>query len=375
MTNEERLAKVQAIEYRDRHLLLSIGAVLALVLVMGIGYFGSSFIHARIEAARIRAEEAARAAALPGVDALTTQSLAVISKTNIVTQITSSRVEEAKLQAQKEAEEALLASQVPDGYAFMEYDQEQIHKGELQLINKDHEYFFLESDLLSLLYDQIGGNYYLGSFNLQLTKNTADHLHQMLAGYYEATGDENILVLSGYRSKEESDEIYSNESENISSEYADSFTMQGGFSEHHSGMAVDIGNFTTGSYIHAYEDNVSWFYDHAHEYGFILRYPENKQSVTGIAYEDWHFRYLGEAVASDIYKKKLCLEEWIENIHEYSVHDPYLITLDDGSVYEAYYVPGDQLSENGLINVPVPEGREYTVSGDNEEGIIVVSKR
>ena len=55
MTNEERLAKVQAIEYRDRHLLLSIGAVLALVLVMGIGYFGSSFIHARIEAARIQA--------------------------------------------------------------------------------------------------------------------------------------------------------------------------------------------------------------------------------------------------------------------------------------------------------------------------------
>ena len=47
------------------------------------------------------------------------------------------------------------------------------------------------------LYDQIGGNYYLGSFSLQLTKNTADHLHQMLAGYYEATGDENILVLSG----------------------------------------------------------------------------------------------------------------------------------------------------------------------------------
>ncbi|MBQ7058495.1 MAG: M15 family metallopeptidase [Firmicutes bacterium] len=375
MTNEERLAQVQAIEYRERHMLLSLGAVIILVLVVGIGYFGSSFIKQRIEAARIRAEEEARAAARPGIDALTHQSLAISSQTNIISQITTTRVEEAKQRAQQEAEEALLASQCPDGYAFMEYDLDQIHKGELQLINKDHEYYFLESDLLSLLYDQIGGNYYLGSFNLQLTKNTADHLHQMLAGYYEATGDENILVLSGYRSKEESDDLYSEESQNIGSEYADSYTMQGGFSEHHSGMAVDIGNFSTGSYIHEYEDNVPWFFEHACEYGFILRYPESKQSVTGIAYEDWHFRYLGVPVATDIYNKKLCLEEWIENIHEYSVRDPYLITLDDGSVYEAYYVPGTQLSENGLLNVPVPEGREFTVSGDNVDGVIVVSQR
>ena len=375
MTNEERLAQVQAIEYRDRHMLISFGALLVLVLVVAIGYFGRSYIERRIEEARIRAEEAARLATGPGIGALTTQSLSITSKTNIITQITSSKVEEAKLRAQQEAEEALLASQVPDGYAYMEYELDQVHKGELQLINKDHEYYFLESDLLSLLYDQIGGNYYLGSFNLQLTKNTADHLHQMLAGYYEATGDENILILSGYRSREESDEIYSSESENIGQEYADSFTMQGGFSEHHSGMAVDIGNFTTGSYIREYEDNIPWFYEHAHEYGFILRYPENKQSVTGIAFEDWHFRYLGIPVASDIYQKKLCLEEWITNIREYSVRDPYLISLADGSVYEVYYVPDTQLSENGLVNVPVPEGREYTISGDNEAGVIVVSKR
>ena len=375
MTNEERLAQVQSMEYRERRLLLSLGAVLILVLVVGIGYFGSRFVHDRIEAARIQAEKEAREAVKPAISALTAQTITITSQTNVVYQISANKVEEAKRKAQEEAEAALLASQCPDGYAFREYDLDQIHKGELQLINKHYEYYFLESDLLSLLYDQIGGNYYLGSFNIQLTKNTADNLHRMLGAYYEATGDENILIVSGYRSKEESDAIYSDDSAAGGTEYADSYTMQGGYSEHHSGLAVDIGNFTTGSYIREYEDNVPWFYEHAHEYGFILRYLESKQAITEIAYEDWHFRYVGIPVATDIYQKKLCLEEWIDNIRSYSVHDPYLITLDDGSVYEAYFVPGDQLSENGLINVPVPEGREYTVSGNNVDGLIVVSKR
>ena len=55
-----------------------------------------------------------------------------------------------------------------------------------------------------------------------------------------------------------------------------------------------------------------WMKDNAHNYGFILRYPENKEKITGFKYEPWHYRYVGEEVAKIIYENKLTLEEYYE---------------------------------------------------------------
>lgn len=81
-----------------------------------------------------------------------------------------------------------------------------------------------------------------------------------------------------------------------------------GTSEHNSGLAVDIG-CANGEFEGSAEE--AWLLAHAHEYGFILRYPADKVSITGFAHEPWHFRYVGKEQAKLIYESGLCLEEYL----------------------------------------------------------------
>lgn len=81
-----------------------------------------------------------------------------------------------------------------------------------------------------------------------------------------------------------------------------------GYSEHQTGLAMDInadGVNSTG------EEVYTWLKEHAWEYGFILRYPDGKTDITGTDYEPWHYRYVGKDAAKEIYKKGLCLEEYL----------------------------------------------------------------
>ena len=87
-----------------------------------------------------------------------------------------------------------------------------------------------------------------------------------------------------------------------------------GRSEHHTGLAVDL---VANDYQALDKGQVNtpenkWLNEHAHKYGFILRYPDNKQEVTGILYESWHFRYVGEEAALFMRENQLCLEEFLD---------------------------------------------------------------
>ena len=81
-----------------------------------------------------------------------------------------------------------------------------------------------------------------------------------------------------------------------------------GTSEHNSGLAVDISN-ASGYFVGSAEE--TWLLEHAHEYGFILRYPEEKEAITGFDHEPWHFRYVGKEQAALIKESGLCLEEYL----------------------------------------------------------------
>ena len=76
-----------------------------------------------------------------------------------------------------------------------------------------------------------------------------------------------------------------------------------GTSEHHLGLAADIG----GS-----EDMYAWMQQHSWEYGFVVRYPDGKTDYTGIIYEPWHVRYVGLELAQELYTLNLCMEEYME---------------------------------------------------------------
>ena len=116
-----------------------------------------------------------------------------------------------------------------------------------------------------------------------------------------AAGEENGLrcvFYTAYRSVQRQNELFA----------AGKTEIPGKASEHNSGLAVDIGSLE-GEFEGSAEE--AWLLEHAHEYGFILRYPEGKEDITGFAHEPWHYRYVGREQAKLIYESGLCLEEYL----------------------------------------------------------------
>ena len=95
------------------------------------------------------------------------------------------------------------------------------------------------------------------------------------------------------------------------------YTMPAGKSEHETGLALDIlcSANTLMDESQKYEPGNQWLAEHCHEYGFILRYPEDKETVTGIKYEPWHFRYVGKEAAGYLKEKDWTLEEFYKVIN------------------------------------------------------------
>lgn len=108
----------------------------------------------------------------------------------------------------------------------------------------------------------------------------------------------NIYLSSGYRSYEYQSQIYSNYVNNYGAETADTFSARPGNSEHQSGLAIDV-NQIDDSF--AGTPEAIWLAEHCWEYGFIIRYPEGKQAITGYKYEPWHIRYVGSDIAKRVH--------------------------------------------------------------------------
>lgn len=86
-----------------------------------------------------------------------------------------------------------------------------------------------------------------------------------------------------------------------------------GYSEHHTGLAIDCDYFINGDWAGiCNDDNLETKYIHSilHNFGFILRYPKHKQEITGMQYEPWHIRYVGKELAKKLYEEDLTLEEY-----------------------------------------------------------------
>lgn len=117
----------------------------------------------------------------------------------------------------------------------------------------------------------------------------------------------NIYVLSGFRSYELQDSLYSRYSASDGQAAADTYSARPGHSEHQTGLAMDV-NSLSSSFAETAEGQ--WLAANSWKYGFILRYPADKVSKTGYIYEPWHFRYVGKDLAKSIFDSGLCLEEY-----------------------------------------------------------------
>lgn len=122
------------------------------------------------------------------------------------------------------------------------------------------------------------------------------------------------IVVSGFRTREKQQSIYDEKVQSYLDEgysqeeavaLAEEWVALPGTSEHELGLAVDINGAVYAIY--------PWLQEHSYEYGFIFRYPEDKQDLTGVAEEVWHYRYVGKEAAQAIHDQGICLEEYLAN--------------------------------------------------------------
>lgn len=126
-----------------------------------------------------------------------------------------------------------------------------------------------------------------------------------------------LYAVSGYRSYSRQKTLFDAETNRVGEEKAMQAVAIPGSSEHQSGLAMDISSKSVKNYlVEDFEDTVEgkWLAENAHRFGFILRYPKGKESITNYMYEPWHFRYVGEKAAKVIYENNWTLEEYFNEV-------------------------------------------------------------
>jgi D-alanyl-D-alanine carboxypeptidase len=154
--------------------------------------------------------------------------------------------------------------------------------------------------------------------NIRFLKNTDDEAKLMdkevataLENLFECAKSKGITLIgsSAYRSYKSQVRIFKESIKENGKNYAEKYVAIPGQSEHQSGLAVDVTNEARAMGKESIE--AKWLSENSYKFGFILRYPEGKEDITGYNYEPWHIRYVGEDVAKYIYENDLTLEEYL----------------------------------------------------------------
>ena len=167
-------------------------------------------------------------------------------------------------------------------------------------------------------WNEIPEDYSVTLTELSNGQKVDSRIYPNLQEMFDAMRAEGIypVVREGYRTAEEQkkifdDKIFSYVREGYSRKRAEKLAggmvAVPGTSEHQLGIAVDINADKSRS---TNDEVYQWLAGNAYKYGFILRYPQGKEDITGTDYEPWHYRYVGEDVAEEIYMKQICLEEY-----------------------------------------------------------------
>ena len=146
----------------------------------------------------------------------------------------------------------------------------------------------------------------------KLRKVAADAIDELIAAAKNEGLD--IQTVSGYRTIAYQKILYKSNVERQGVELANRYSSKPGYSEHHTGLCMDVSSASVGfDLIERYGQTKEgkWLAENAHYYGFVIRYPEGKDNLTGYSYEPWHIRYLGVPLATYLYQTGLCYEEFL----------------------------------------------------------------
>lgn len=173
----------------------------------------------------------------------------------------------------------------------------------LVLVNKYHELdsTYVPSDLVDL-----------PTTCAYADKQVKSVVYDDYAALCEAVNEKGgkLVGYSAYRSYDYQKGLYNNYVSQDGKEKADTYSARAGFSEHQTGLAIDVSidNFTGSSIVNS--PVYDWFFENIHEYGFIIRYEKEKTDITGYTYEPWHIRYVGKEIASFIKNNNITFDEY-----------------------------------------------------------------
>ena len=191
--------------------------------------------------------------------------------------------------------DAIIRVNIGLNHDFYTNTKETIDKGILTLVNKYNYLNYIPKDLIKV------NNYYINkeAYNAFLDMKNEMNKEGL-----------NIRIISAYRSYDYQEELYNRYLQSDKKEMVDTYSARAGYSEHHTGLAIDVDNTKFDFNKFYLTKEFLWMQNNAYKYGFILRYPKDKENITGYKYEPWHYRYVGKDAASYIKKTNITYEEY-----------------------------------------------------------------
>lgn len=205
----------------------------------------------------------------------------------------------------KELKDIVAIVNVNRDYEFYEHDIDtDTSEDNLLMVNK---YYKLNSDFEPSSLVTINSQYAYA--DNQITEEANDAYVSMWHAAKEA--DIQLIVNSSYRNYQDQEDVYKSLKQSKGEREADKVAARPGYSEHQSGLAIDvfeIHNQLTGTF----QDSpaYAWLKENAYKYGFIERYPQDKEYLTGYSAESWHWRYVGLEAAKVVHDEEITYDEY-----------------------------------------------------------------
>ena len=248
----------------------------------------------------------------------------------------------------------------------IELHRQNIYTGNLILVNADCPYNEQVNETYLVNVDK-------SACDVLLERKAVALLSKLME---EINGWGQISAVSGWRSMQEQENIYTQSLKENGSEFTQKYVALPGRSEHQTGLAIDLAltsdniDFICPDF--PYTGISQIFRELSSQYGFIERYPKKKKSITGIAHEPWHFRYVGIPHAEIMKKNDLCMEEYILFIKHFVYWvQKYNFTVAQKN-FSVSYLPA---SDAEVVCIEIDEDVSYTISGNNMDGYIITEWR
>lgn len=241
-----------------------------------------------------------------------------------------------------------------------------IHAGNLIAVNARHPYHEGITQRTFLPANAEVNNILLDSHVVKILSSLMDKLD----------GWQQIAAVSGWRSAQEQEEIYTHSLKENGKAFTEKFVAIPGCSEHQTGLAIDLAlkqeniDFICPEF--PYTGICQTFRQTAVHYGFVERYPHGKESITGISHEPWHFRYVGAPHAEIMESHGFVLEEYLSFLKNYPYGKKTYVYISEDICVSVSYLEANKITDTYFeICDDVP----YSVSGNNIDGFIITEWR